>query len=139
MKTACITSTLRSAASSPELKADGLYENTIIIVAGDHGEEFGEQGYFGHGSSFNRFQTHPFCVVRFPGSKPGVCGRITSNVDFVPSILSWMGATNTAVDYSTGTVLTQDSNRSFVLCSDSWQCALIQRGLITIYDQYKTQ
>lgn len=31
------------------LKQRGLYENTIIIVFGDHGEAFGESGYFGHG------------------------------------------------------------------------------------------
>jgi arylsulfatase A-like enzyme len=31
------------------LKQQGLYENTIVIVFGDHGEAFGESGYFGHG------------------------------------------------------------------------------------------
>jgi uncharacterized protein len=122
-----------------ELKSEDIYDNTIIIVAGDHGEEFGEQGCFGHGSSFNQYQTHPLCVARFPGWPAGVCGRLTSHVDFVPSILAWMGATNAVSDYSTGCVLNQDNDRTFVLCSDPWQCALIQSGLVTVYDQYKTQ
>ena len=34
-----------------ELKRRGLLENTIVIVAGDHGEQFGEHGYFVHGNS----------------------------------------------------------------------------------------
>ncbi len=31
------------------LKKEELYQNAIIIVFGDHGEAFGESGYFGHG------------------------------------------------------------------------------------------
>lgn len=31
------------------LKEKGLYENTVILIFGDHGEAFGELGYFGHG------------------------------------------------------------------------------------------
>jgi uncharacterized protein len=121
------------------LKAENMYDNTIIILAGDHGEEFGEQGCYGHGSSFNQYQTHPLCVVRFPGGTPGVSGRMTSHVDFVPSILTWMGATNAIADYSTGCDLNRDNDRAFVLCSDPWQCALIQHGMVTVCDQYKTQ
>lgn len=32
-----------------ELRARGLYEDTLIVLAGDHGEAFGEHGEFGHG------------------------------------------------------------------------------------------
>ena len=32
------------------LKDNGIREKTVIIVTGDHGEEFMEHGYLGHGS-----------------------------------------------------------------------------------------
>jgi uncharacterized protein len=122
-----------------ELKAENIYDNTIIIVAGDHGEEFGEHGHFGHGNAFTPGQTQPLCVVHFPGWAPGVSARMTSSVDFVPSILNWMGATNETSDYSTGCVLNQDNDRTFVLCSDRKQCALIKRDRITLYDPHLIQ
>lgn len=34
-----------------DLELRGLLENTIVIVTGDHGEEFGEHGVFKHGGS----------------------------------------------------------------------------------------
>jgi len=49
------------------LKDRDEYDHTIIVVVGDHGEEFGEMGHFGHGSSFNRFQTQTFAVFHLPG------------------------------------------------------------------------
>jgi membrane-anchored protein YejM (alkaline phosphatase superfamily) len=119
-----------------ELKAQNMYDNTIIILAGDHGEEFGEDGSFGHGNTFSPHETRPMCLVRFPGWAPGVCGRMTSSVDFVPSILTWMGATNAIKDYSTGCVLNENNDRTFVICSDPVRCALIQRDRITVYDKH---
>jgi uncharacterized protein len=122
-----------------ELKAENIYDNTIIILAGDHGEEFGEHGHFGHGNAFSRDQTQPLSLVRFPGRAPGISTRMTSSVDFVPSILTWMGATNAVSDYSTGFDLSQDNDRTFVLCSDRKQCALIKRDCITLYDPHLIQ
>jgi uncharacterized protein len=118
------------------LKEENMYDNTIIILAGDHGEEFGEDGFFGHGNTFSPHETRPLCLVRFPDWAPGVSGRMTSSVDFVPTILAWMGATNEIRDYSTGCLLNQDNDRTFVICSDPSRCALIKRDRITVYDKH---
>jgi len=32
-----------------EMKKRGIYENTLFVLTSDHGEEFGERGYSGHG------------------------------------------------------------------------------------------
>jgi hypothetical protein len=122
-----------------QLKEEKLYENTIIIVAGDHGEEFGECGHFGHLSVFDPYQTRPLALVRFPGAKTEVMNQLTSHLDFVPSILTWMGATNPISDYSTGRALHQENGRTFVLCTGRDRYALIKTNSVTAYDRYIAQ
>jgi hypothetical protein len=45
------------------LKAQGVYERTLIMVTGDHGEALFEEGFLGHGHVINRAQTQvPFIL-----------------------------------------------------------------------------
>ena len=49
---------------------------TIVIITGDHGEEFFQQGRLGHCSSLNIHQTMTPCLVYIPGvdaGRPNVC------------------------------------------------------------------
>jgi hypothetical protein len=39
------------------LKAVGAYEDSVVVVLGDHGEELFEHGYLGHGQVLNALQT----------------------------------------------------------------------------------
>ena len=40
-----------------QLKNKGLLENTIIIITGDHGQEFNDnkKGYWEHGGNFSKY------------------------------------------------------------------------------------
>jgi hypothetical protein len=38
------------------LKAQGVYDRTLILVTGDHGEALFEDGFLGHGHVINRIQ-----------------------------------------------------------------------------------
>lgn len=49
------------------LKDRGLYENTLIVVLSDHGEEFGEHGAFGHGGRLWEELLRVPLVVKLPG------------------------------------------------------------------------
>jgi uncharacterized protein len=122
-----------------KLKEQHAYDNSIIIIAGDHGEEFGEHGRFGHVSSFNHFQTSPLTLARFPGGTPGIVTRLTSHVDFVPSVLHWMGATNEFSDYSTGLPLDEPNDRTYVLCSGRDRYVIIKTNSVASYDRYMGQ
>jgi FkbM family methyltransferase len=42
----------------------GLPGNTIVILCGDHGEAFGEDGYWGHGVNHPVVQTVPLAIFR---------------------------------------------------------------------------
>ena len=53
-----------------DLRARGLLDNTIIVVAADHGEEFGEHALFGHGNSLYLQSLRVPLVVVFQGRVP---------------------------------------------------------------------
>ncbi len=73
------------------LAAAGELENTLVVVTGDHGEEFFEHGYFGHTSNFTSEQTHVAFVLGGPGVQPGRETRPTSHVDLAPTVLGRLG------------------------------------------------
>ncbi len=53
-----------------ELERRRLLDNTLVIIVGDHGDEFGEHGLAGHGNSLYRLSLHVPLVVSFPGHVP---------------------------------------------------------------------
>lgn len=71
------------------LEARGLLDDTAIVIAGDHGEEFNELGlnYWGHNSNFARYQVGVGLVVAIPGREPERVDRPTSHVDVAPTLL----------------------------------------------------
>ena len=73
-----------------EIEANGQMDNTIIVVIGDHGEEFNEFGRFAHSYSFKNVQTStPFVmhIPRYSSSKY----KITSHADIMPTIFDYIG------------------------------------------------
>jgi arylsulfatase A-like enzyme len=51
------------------MKAEGLYDNTTIILTSDHGEEFLEHGGWWHGTTLYDEQLHVPMIVKRPGSE----------------------------------------------------------------------
>lgn len=48
------------------LKAQGVYDRTLILVTGDHGEALFEQGFLGHGHVLDREQTRVPLILSDP-------------------------------------------------------------------------
>jgi len=76
-----------------DLKERNLFEHTMIVIAGDHGEGFGEHGEKGHGIfCYDETLKVPliFCTA---GSliKPARIQQPTSLVDVMPSVLEMLG------------------------------------------------
>ncbi|MDB9702491.1 sulfatase-like hydrolase/transferase [Rhodospirillales bacterium] len=65
----------------------GLEDNTIVAVAGDHGEELGEFGHFGHFFRLHRYATQVPCVIRAPGLPQGECKSFSTIMDIAPTLL----------------------------------------------------
>ncbi len=70
----------------------GLLEDTLILVLGDHGEEFGDHGAMFHGSSVYDEQVRVPMALVWPGGPAGVVvdGPV-STVDLAPTILDLLG------------------------------------------------
>src|SRR5262249_25577409 len=49
------------------LERAGLADRTIVAITGDHGQEFGEHGFHGHGSAFTPEQTQVPLILFVPG------------------------------------------------------------------------
>ena len=101
------------------LRDKKLLDNTIVIVLGDHGEEFMERGRWGHSAEFNRFQTGTPAVVWVPGQKPRVVKGITSHLDIPATLMSLLGVRNPPSDYSLGqNLLDPNYHRDYAVAGD---------------------
>jgi choline-sulfatase len=74
------------------LKEEGLYDNTLIILLSDHGEEFWEHGKCDHGHSLYDELVHIPMFVRIPTIEgPKRIPYQVSQVDIMPTILDVLG------------------------------------------------
>ncbi len=88
-----------------QLKKENLLSNTMVIITGDHGEEFNEtkKDMWGHTSDFTRFQTQTPLIIYWPGKLPHVYHYQTVHYDLAPTIMhDVLGVKNPLSDYSIG-------------------------------------
>ena len=76
-----------------DLEARGGFENTIVIVLGDHGEEFQERGQLTHSAMMNDFQGRTMLWMHFADLPPGQIAveGPTVHLDIIPTLLSAVG------------------------------------------------
>jgi len=112
------------------LRDHDLLKNTVVIMTGDHGEEFLENGRWGHNSMFHNQQIHTPLVVWVPGMAPAVYDHATSHIDWVPTLLPMLGVKNPVGDYAQGRSLFDTSPRDYRVASDWSSIAIMD-------DKYK--
>ncbi len=71
------------------LKKNGSWDEAVVIVTGDHGEEFYENGHLFHASNLNWEQIHVPLYFKFGSMKKNV-GRVASHIDIFPSLLHYL-------------------------------------------------
>lgn len=101
-----------------ELERQQLLDSTIVIVTGDHGEEFMEKQSWGHNSSFVEEQTRVPLVIHWPGKQQDVIKSLTSHLDIATTLLQRLGLANAVEDYSLGRNLFDTTARRHVVLSD---------------------
>ncbi|MDP7062049.1 MAG: sulfatase [Planctomycetota bacterium] len=77
-----------------KLKAKGLYENTVIMVVSDHGDEFFDHGSIGHRSTLLAEQCRIPMVLSVPGITPKGkrIPQLSRIYDVAPTLLDYAGA-----------------------------------------------
>ena len=101
------------------LEEENLMDSTIVIVTGDHGEEFMEKGRWGHNSEFHEEQIRVPLLLYIPQKGSGKIDYATSHIDIIPTILPLMGVKNPKEDYCLGLNLFESEPRPFWIVS-SW-------------------
>ena len=76
------------------LKQQGRYDDALIIVTGDHGEEFKEHGSWFHGTMLNAPQTRVPILIKWPQNSPhgrGPAVARASHLDLLPTLMDSFG------------------------------------------------
>ncbi len=75
------------------LESNGLYDDTLIVLTADHGEEFEDHGRWQHGLTLYQEQLHVPLVVKQPASLNAGQRRaeMVSLIDVAPTLLEAVG------------------------------------------------
>jgi arylsulfatase A-like enzyme len=75
-----------------ELKSQKLWENSIVIVVSDHGEEFMDHQSIKHCHTLYDTEIRTPFILRLPGGHfSGRVDHLAENLDIVPTVLDYLG------------------------------------------------
>jgi len=111
------------------LQASGRADNTIVVLASDHGYEFDENdlGYIGHASNFSRWQLVSNLMIRWPGKNAEIIEHRTAHQDLPATLLEEVFACeNPASDYSSGSSLFSGESWDWIIAGSYNAHAIVQ-------------
>lgn len=75
-----------------QLKSAGVFEDTLIVISADHGENQGALGIYGeHGTADQGTCNIPF-IIRWPGKQAGVVDEgLHYHLDWAPTLMELLG------------------------------------------------
>jgi len=117
------------------MKQRGLLERSVIVVTGDHGQEFNDNGrnYWGHGSNYTRYQTGVPLILYSPALQPAVHSHRTSHFDIMPTLMrEHFGCTEPFHHYSVGHSLFEPGGREVLLLSEYADFAIVTPDKIAV-------
>ncbi|NGX37800.1 MAG: hypothetical protein K1000chlam2_00962 [Chlamydiae bacterium] len=71
------------------MQKSGKWDEAVIAVTGDHGEEFYEEGHLFHASNLSDMQTHVPLFFKFNDRTQNVCS-MASHIDIFPTFLHYL-------------------------------------------------
>jgi len=93
----------------------------LLIVTGDHGEEFNEQGRLGHATDVNAAQIHVPMIFKDEALSAGRIDVPTGHVDLLPTLFSLLGDEHDPALYSDGTPMQHAPADRYVLAMVGWK------------------
>ena len=111
------------------LRERKLLDSTIVVMTGDHGEEFMEKGRWGHNSTFSEEQLRTPLVLRVPGAAARQYAGMTSHMDLPLTVLRLLGVSNPPADIGSGMdLLDPGYRREFCVAGDWHSLTVIDRN-----------
>jgi len=115
-----------------QYKALGLYDNTIFVIYGDHGEGFGEHNLYQHDNTIYQEGLKVPLIIHEPGrfQNGKRVETLTDQVDILPTLFDLLGYKVTGGDYLGRSLLgPPDKNRTlFFSCFDDYKCLASLKG-----------
>jgi membrane-anchored protein YejM (alkaline phosphatase superfamily) len=116
-----------------DLQAHNGFANTIVILVGDHGEEFQERGQLTHAAVLNDYQGRTLLWMHLPDLPPQEISieAPTTHLDIVPTLLFSLGLTEDVL-YTQGRSLFEppQDRQMLALCENGFRVPLY-RALVT--------
>ena len=98
------------------LKKQNLYDDSIIVVAADHGEEFLEHGHLFHASHLSQMQTEVPLYYKFgKNEKKAASNKMTCHMQVFPSILQYLTDRKDFSSFFDGQSIFEASNWPYVI------------------------
>ncbi|CDZ77778.1 Inner membrane protein YejM [Legionella massiliensis] len=116
------------------IKKANLYDDSIIIITGDHGEEFNDNhnNYWGHASNFTKFQLQTPLIIHWPGKARQQFSYRTTHYDLVPTLLKEAFSCESSPEgYSNGLSLFDAQSRDPLIVSANYNYAYLYSNVIT--------
>ncbi len=118
-----------------DLQRNGLLSNTIIVLTGDHGQEFNDShnNYWEHASNFTAYQVKTPLIIHWPGKTAQHFDYLTSHYDIVPTLMDKLfSCKNPYNDYSLGYGLFNNAKRPYLLVGSYISFGIIEPERITV-------
>ncbi|MFZ4547582.1 MAG: DUF3413 domain-containing protein [Bacteroidales bacterium] len=120
-----------------DLKKKHLLENTLVIITGDHGQEFNENhhNFWGHNGNYSKAQIGVPMIYWENGRQPCKVSSQTTHYDIVPTLLSEvLFCKNPFSDYTIGKSLFDTKARTWHISGNRDDFGIIIGNLIYTFD-----
>ena len=117
-----------------DLQERNLLENTIVIITGDHGQEFNDnkKNYWGHNGNYSKAQLNVPLIAYWPDKKNNIYNHWTSHYDIVPTIMqNEFNCSNPLEDYSIGQNMLDTTARNWLLVGSKDNFGIVEPDRIT--------
>lgn len=117
------------------IETHGLLENSIVVITGDHGQEFNDnrRNYWGHGSNFTRYQTGVPLLLYSPTFASAVHTHRTTHFDVMPTLMrEYLGCNAPFSTHSVGRSLFEPGGREVMVLSEYSDFAIVQPDRIAV-------
>jgi membrane-anchored protein YejM (alkaline phosphatase superfamily) len=116
------------------LKKHRLLDNTIVLITGDHGEEFNDNhlGYWGHASNFTHYQVQTPLIIHWPKQPARVFTHQTNHFDIAPTLMAGLARCKAyPSDYSLGRNLLDTRKRPYLIINSYIDFGIVESDRIT--------